>query len=97
MRVVFSGAAGGSGTATLQLAVDHRFGPTFDRVVFQWPGVGVSGLNVEFRVESDERDTYVFHRNEEWGTRDELVLLWTDPDASDRSMWTVEVELLAIT
>lgn len=93
LRVTF---ASGSGSALLQLKVDHRFGPSFDRVVFEWPGVGTGGKNIEYRVEETERDTYLFYWDPERYVRDELVLIWTDPDAGKLTTWAVSAELNAV-
>ena len=91
LRVTF---AGGSGSANLQLKVDHRFGPSFDRTIFEFPGVGTGGKNVEFRVEDSERNTYLFYADNERMLRDELVLIWTDPDAGKLTTWAVSAELV---
>lgn len=90
LRVTF---AGGSGSATLQLKLDHRMGPSFDRVVFDFAGVGTGGKNVEFRIGEDQRDTYLFFFDLERLMRDELVLIWTDPDAGKLTTWAVSAEL----
>ena len=90
LRITF---AGGSGSATLKLGVDHRFGPSYDRTVFEFPGVGSGGAGVEWRVEETERDTFLFFWDEERNIRDELVLIWTDPDVGDATTWAVSVEL----
>ena len=90
LRVTF---ALGSGSAPLQLKVDHRAGPSFDRTIYEWPGVGTGGLNIEFRIDEDERDTFVFFFDAQRLVRDELVLIWTDPDAGKLTTWAVSVDL----
>jgi len=93
LRVTF---AGGSGSALLQLKVDHRFGSSFDRTIYELAGAGSAGKNVEFRVEESERDTYLFYWDEERFIRDELVILWTDPDGSKLTTWGISAELLRV-
>lgn len=90
LRVTF---AGGSGSNPLYLKVDHRHGPPFDRIIQTFTGVGTGGLNIEFRIDEDERDTFRFHYDPDWLTRDELVLIWTDPDAGKLTTWSVSVDL----
>ena len=93
LRVVFGG---GSGSATMTLKVDHRKGPSFDRTVFTWPGVGTGGAGVDFRIDADQRDQFIFYPDSELMTRDELVLIWTDPDAGDLTNWNVSAELVEV-
>jgi hypothetical protein len=63
-------------------------------VVFEWPTIGSGGKNVEYRVEATERDTYLFYPDSDLMTRDELVLIWTDPDAGKLTTWAVSAELM---
>jgi len=90
LRVTF---AGGSGSATLRLKVDHRSGPSFDRTVQEFAGVGTGGTGIEFRIDEDERDSFLFFFDSERLIRDELVLIWTDPDAGKLTTWAVSADL----
>jgi hypothetical protein len=90
LRVTF---AGGSGSATLSLKVDHRSGPSFDRTVYSFPAVGTGGANIEFRIDADERDTFLFFYDYQLLVRDELVLIWTDPDGGKATTWAVSADL----
>lgn len=93
LRVTFAGVTA-SGSATLYLKVDHRMGPSFDRTIYSFPLVGKDGSNIEFRIDADERDTFLFLYDSQLLARDELVLVWTDPTGgSQATTWAVSADL----